>query len=172
MIVRPHFIIAARRPCRHSSRHGFSLAECILSVAIAASSLLAVVAMLTGTLGVARNSKEETVSGVLLRQLAGEMRDLPSLPPPNQGNAEPEPLTILVDEAMKVLDHSRFAESNIKKAYDGGSPLATASAFARVKRVAIPGDALMDRIVIRIESPASAPAGTRMVREYAALSPK
>ena len=55
---------------------GFTLAECMLSVAITATSLLAVVGMLMGTLDAAQDSKEETVSGVLIRQLAGELREL------------------------------------------------------------------------------------------------
>lgn len=167
--------LSSLKKAAHRRRQGFSLAECMISVAISATSLLGVIGMLTGTLGVAKDSKEETVSGILLRQLAGEMRDIPSLPPPpsNGGSALPqEPTIIMVNEAMQVLDHSRYAGSNVSKAYERGSVDTTATAFAQLKRVAIPGDKLMDRIVIRIETPASAPAGTRIVREYAALSPK
>lgn len=148
---------------------GFTLAECLLSVAITATSLLAVVGMLMGTLDAAQDSKEETVSGVLIRQLAGELRELP---PPAAPGAEPQPLILLVDETMKVLKHSRFDGASVVEEYRAGAPAMGASAFARVDRVADPADPLMDRIVIRVESPASAPEGRRQVRRYAALSPK
>lgn len=162
---------AAMRAHRQSSSslQGFSLVECILSIAITATSLLAVVGMLVGTLGVARDTKEETVSGVLIRQLAGEIKDLPQ---PAAPGGKQQPLIVLVDESMKILDHSRFTGSSIKEMYDSGSPTLTASAFARIDRVPDPQDMLMDRIVIRVESPASAPSAIRTVRRYAASSPK
>ncbi|MBB5038354.1 hypothetical protein [Prosthecobacter dejongeii] len=151
------------------SSMGFSLVECILSVAITVTSLLTVIGMLMGTLGVASDSKQETTTGVLIRQLAGEIKDMT---PPAKPEDEPEPLIVLVDETMKILEHSRFNNSNVKESYNTGSQLASAASFARIDRVPDPENTLMDRIVIRVESPASAPAENRQVRKYAALCPK
>lgn len=169
-------------PLQLTARHaaaGFTLAECMLSVAITATSLLTVLGLLTGTLDVARESKDETAAGVLLRQLAGEIRELdsaatPTVPPTAavSGEQAAQPLIVLVDESMKVLQHSRFDGQGVVENYRDGSPLFTAAAFARVDRWADPLDPLLDRVVIRVESPASAPEGNRKVRRYALLSPK
>lgn len=170
---------AAKKLRRRASAQGFSLAEAILSVAITSSSLLAVIGMLTGTLGVARESKEETVSGVLLRQLAGEIKDLqaqadslPTQPPAGNSNQAKQPVIVLVDESMKILEHSRFGSEGVMAKYQSGTSAKSASAFARIDRMTDPQNPLMDRVLIRVESPASAPASGRSVRSYAALSPK
>lgn len=160
----PRLIHRSRR-----SRQGFSLVECILSVAITATSLLGVIGMLTGTLVVARDSKEETISGVLIRQLAGEMRDIQ---PAAEPGAQSQPLVVLLDESMRILKHSSTPGDNVLPMYASGTGLSGATYFARVDRVPDTQDALMDRVVIRVESPASAPASGRVVRQYAALVPK
>ncbi|MES2507300.1 MAG: hypothetical protein V4599_11380 [Verrucomicrobiota bacterium] len=170
MIVHPSsFSPAANRTHRRPSFKGFSLVECILSVAVTATSLLAIIGMLMGTLGVAKDSKEETTSGVLLRQLAGEIREMQA---PTQPDAEPQPVILLMDESMKILEHSRFEGTSVREMYDSGASQASAASFARIDRVPDPADPLMDRIIIRVESPAAAPAAIRTVRRYAALSPK
>lgn len=174
MTPNPHLPLTARRAAA-----GFTLAECMLSVAITATSLLTVLGLLTGTLDVARESKDETAAGVLLRQLAGEVREsdpAASLPAPPaaaaSGEEAAQPLIVLVDETMKVLQHSRYDGPAVAEAYRSGSPTFAASAFARVDRLADPQDPLLDRIIIRVESPASAPEGNRKVRRYALLSSK
>lgn len=157
---------------RHSrlSRRGFGLAECILSVAITATSLLAVVGMLSGTLSAARQSREETIAGVMLRQLVGEMKDLPQSPKPG---VKPQPVVVLMDEALQILEHSRYpGGAGILETYKSGSSNPAASAFAWIERIPDPQDTMMDRVIIRIESPAAAPATARTIRQYAALSPK
>lgn len=161
---------AARRN-KHSrrSRQGFSLVECILSVAITATSLLAIIGMLAGSLSMAKDSKNQTISGVLIRQLAGEIRDLP---PPAASGAQSQPLVVLLDESMRILKHSSVPAHNVLPMYDSGTSLPGATYFARVDRVADPADPLMDSVIIRVESPASGPAGRRTVRRYASLIPK
>lgn len=166
-------------PPRLFSATGFTLAECMLSVAITATSLLTVLGLLTGTLDAARESKDETVAGVLLRQLAGEVRDPDTAAPPAappaaaaSGGEAAQPLILLVDDSMKVLQHSRYDGPEVAEAYRSGSLTFAAAAFARVDRLSDPQDPLLDRVIIRVESPASAPEGNRKVRRYALLSPK
>lgn len=154
---------------RLSHREGFSLVECILSVAITVTSLLSVIGMLAGTLGIARDCKQETISGVLIRQLAGEIKELPKQATPD---SDPEPLIVVVDEGMKIVHHSLYDGNEIAAMYELGTLDANAASFARIDRFPDPEDPLMDRVVIRVESPASAPSARREVRRYAALSPK
>ncbi|WP_146848423.1 type IV pilus modification PilV family protein [Brevifollis gellanilyticus] len=162
---------SAARRTKHSRRcqQGFSLVECILSIAITATSLLGIIGMLAGSLSMAKDSKEVTISGVLIRQLAGELRDLPR---PAEPGAQAQPLVVLLDESMRILKHSSVPADNVLAMYDSGTSLPSATYFARVDRVVDPNDPLMDSVVIRVESPASGPAGGRTVRRYASLIPK
>lgn len=154
---------------RRAVESGIGLTECILSVGITATSLLAVIGMLMGTLKVASETREETSTGVLIRQLVGEIKDLPAV----TSEVEAQPMILLVDSSLKVLEHSLAPNgSGITDVYESGSKDLTAASFARIDRVPDPANPRLDRIVIRVESPASAPAAGRTVREYAALSPR
>ena len=73
---------------------------------------------------------------------------------------------------MKILKQSSATADDVLPMYASGTLLANASVFARIDRVTDPEDLLMDRIIIRVESPASAPAAGRIVRRYVASSPK
>ncbi len=169
MIVHPARNLNAGRPFSQRPPQGFSLVECMLSVAITVTSLLAVIGLLMGSLGAARVSKQETTSGMLVRQLAGEIRDVA---PPTTPDGVQQPLILLVDETLKILEHSSVNGSKLKETYMTGSPKTSAAFFARIDRVADAENPVMDRIVIRVESPASAPAANREVHKYAVLSPK
>ncbi|MES2597743.1 MAG: hypothetical protein V4662_20525 [Verrucomicrobiota bacterium] len=171
MTLPPKKHTSAARLAGHSRRslQGFSLVECIFSVAITATCLLGIIGMLAGSLTIAKDSKETTISGVLIRQLAGEIRDLPR---PTEAGAQAQPLVMLLDESMRILKHSSVPAQNTLAMYDSGAKLPGATYFARADRVVDPADPLMDRIIIRVESPASGPAAARSVRQYAALIPK
>lgn len=159
-----------RFPSSSRQQQGFGLTECILSVGISATSLLAVIGMLMGTLRVAQDAKEETTSGVLLRQLAGEFKDIQK---PADPEAAMQPLVVLLDSSMRILEHSKAADgAGVLDTYESGSADLNASSFARIDRVISPAGQKMDQIVIRVETPASAPAAGRNVRLYAALAPK
>jgi hypothetical protein len=149
-------------------RSAFTLAECILSIGITSTALLGVVGMLAGTLDGARDARVETLSGMMVRQLAGEMRELVA----DEGaiNQQTE-VTVLLDQAMQVLGHSRQGGA-VESWYQSGAAAIEASAFARLVWQADPTDPLMNHVVIQVETPASLPAGLRKVVRYAALSPK
>lgn len=154
---------------RQAREAGIGLTECILSVGITATSLLAVIGMLMGTLKVASETREETSTGVLIRQLVGEIKDLPVA----AADMEAKPMILLVDDSLKVLEHSLSPNGgDIAGVYESGSQNLAATSFARIDRVPDPANPRLDRIVIRVETPASAPAAGRTVREYAALSPR
>lgn len=152
---------------RHTPK-GFTLTECLLSVTITATALLSVIGMLMGTLGGARDARAETVSGLLVRQLAGEARELA---PPSEDEPQKE-VIVLLDQAMQVIGHSRVNEGQLKARYDMGTSDQAAAVFASMRRVRDEKDLLMDRILISVETPASAPVGQRKVLQYATLAPK
>ena len=150
------------------SRQGFTLAECILSIGITSTALLGVVGMLAGTLDGARDARVETISGMVVRQLAGEMKELTAEGATSNSRRE---VTVLLDQAMQVLGHSRKS-AGVEGWYQSGAHQTEASAFARLAWETDPLDPLMERVVIQVETPASMPQGMRKVMRYAALSPK
>lgn len=147
-------------------RSGFTLTESLLSVAITATALLSVIGLLIGALSEARDSRAMTISGMLVRQLAGEARELAADP-----NA-PLEVIVLVDSALQVIGHSRENGSSLSGEYRSGSANPTASSFARMVRENDSGNPLLERIVITVESPASAPADQRRVFHYATVAAK
>ena len=150
----------------HAGSAGFSLAECLLSVAITATALLAVIGMLIGALGEARDSRTMTVSGMLVRQLAGEAREL------MQETDSPREVIVLVDSALQVIGHSRSIGDSVGSDYKSGTANPNAFSFARLERKDDPVNPLLERVMITVETPASAPADQRKVFHYATVAAK
>ncbi len=150
----------------HTGSAGFSLAECLLSVAITATALLAVIGMLIGALGEARDSRTMTVSGMLVRQLAGEAREL------MQEANSPREVIVLVDSALQVIGHSRSIGDSVGSDYKSGTANPSAFSFARLQRNDDPTNPLLERIMITVETPASAPVDQRKVFHYATVASK
>lgn len=151
------------------AENGFTMTECLLSITITSTALLAVIGMLMGTLEGARDSRSETVAGPLVRQLAGEARELAGA---TEAGAPPQEVVVLLDQAMQVMGHSRMSGARVLEQYAAGASGAEAGWFAKMRKVPDERDALMDRIVITVESPAGAPQGQRKVLHYATLAPK
>jgi Tfp pilus assembly protein PilV len=144
---------------------GFSLAESIISVGVASSVLLAVIGMLAGTLGGARDTRSETVAGIVTRQMLAEARDdMAALPPP----ALPHVNVLLMDSAMQTLARSRD-NSSLTGDFRAGANDLRAAFFARsevMQSINHPG---MFELQVSVEAPASAPEGKRKVHRYVSL---
>lgn len=149
-----------------SAKRGFTLTESLLSVAITATALLSVIGLLIGALSEARDSRAMTISGMLVRQLAGEARELAEDP------YAPREVIVLVDSALQVIDHSRENGTSLSGVYLMGSTDPTASSFARLVRENDAENPLLERVVITVETPASAPADQRRVFHYATVASK
>ncbi len=149
----------------HPRPSGFSLVESILSVGIASSALLAVIGLLAGTLGGARETRNETVAGMLARQMLAEARDEVQR---STAPVLPQVSVLLVDSAMQPVAHSR-TDGGVTGTFKSGSPNLRAAYFARsevVQSVKQPG---MLEAQITVEAPASAPEGKRHVHRYVSL---
>jgi type II secretory pathway pseudopilin PulG len=159
---------------RHSAA-GFSLAECMISIGIASSALLGVVGLLAGTLTGMRETRMESASGLIMRQLLAEARDLAQTRVEQTGGAGNQNLEIVVvyDEAMRILEHSVQNPAALST-HTTGSSDQRAFWMGRVIRDPLPlaVDPLMDRLVITVEAPAGQPPESRKVRQYASLVPK
>jgi hypothetical protein len=146
-------------------RGGFSLAECMLSVAITGSTLLAVIGLLAGGVGGARDAKTETIAGILSRRMTDEakedmkVRPLPVLPLAR---------FFIWDEAMQTLETSRTA-SGLDGDFRSGSSKLGASLIGRSQISLSPDLPGVFHLEITIESPAAAPAGQRKVHRYETL---
>ncbi len=156
----------ARKQTRRARGHarGFSLAECLLAVSITATSLLGVIAMLAGAMSSARDSRMQTVSGMLVRQLAGEARELAR-------EETTGDVVVLYDSAMQMMEHSR-RDGSVRARYETGSSASEAATFVRLQRENDRDNPLLERVMITVETPAAAPAGERKVLRYATLAAK
>jgi type II secretory pathway pseudopilin PulG len=144
---------------------GFSLAESIISVGIASSVLLAVIGMLAGTLGGARETRTETVAGMVTRQMLAEAReDLLQVPAP----ALPLTQVVLLDRAMQTLSRSR-ENAQLAETFLGGSPDLRAAYFVRSELTESMKHSGMKELSVTVEAPASVPAGKRKVHRYVSL---
>lgn len=144
---------------------GFSLAESIISVGVASSVLLAVIGMLAGTLGGARDTRSETVAGIVTRQMMAEARDdIAATPPP----VLPLVNILLLDSAMQTMTRSRD-NSGLTGEFRGGSNDLRAAFFARSEVTLSMNHPGMYELQVTVEAPASAPEGKRKVHRYASL---
>ena len=145
---------------------GFSLAESIISIGIASSVLLAVVALLAGSLGGARDTKTETVAGMVARRLMAEARHDVNV----SGMVAAGEVTnlLLLDDAMQPVATSRTGALS-EGDYERGSADPRAVYVARSARVPSVRQPGMLDLEIRVETPASAPRGQRKVFRYASL---
>lgn len=135
---------------------GFSLAETLLALAVASSAAVAVIGLLAGALNTSLECRRQTAAGLLAQQLATDSSfDI-----------------LLVDQALQPLLRHRDQTEATMTAYTQGSPLPTAAHFARIDRLPspVPAETATERLRIRVESPASAPAGRRQVRTYVTLA--
>jgi type II secretory pathway pseudopilin PulG len=150
---------------RTRGRGGFSLAESILSVGIASTVLLAVVGMLAGTLGGARDTKTETVAGMVAGQLMAEAREDVS-----RSAAPVMPLVnvLLLDGAMQTLARSR-EDAGLIGQYRGGAGDPRAAYFARSEVWPSLRQAGMYELQVTVEAPAGAAEGNRKVFRYVSL---
>lgn len=142
----------------HLSCRAFSLAETLLALAVASSALVAVIGLLAGALNTALDCRRQTAAGLLAQRLATQWPEASEI--------------LLVDQALQPLLSKRENTGEVEAAYTEGSALPAAAHFARVDRLppsaaSQPGAA---RLQIRIESPASAPAGRRHVQTYVTLA--
>jgi type II secretory pathway pseudopilin PulG len=154
---------------------GFSLAESLISIGIASSVLLAVVGLLAGTISGARDSRQETVAGMIAGQISNEMRQWSDAGRSIGAANHASEIVVVLDDAMQILQHSvRPSDRGVVSDYAGGSRDLRAAWIARAQRVALPAsqDPLMDQMVVTVESPASAPRISRKVSRYVSLVPK
>jgi len=146
-------------------QNGFSLAECMLSVAITGSTLLAVIGLLAGGVGGARDAKTETIAGILSRRMTAEAKeDMKVRPLPGLPFAR----FFLWDETMQTLETSRMA-AGLEGEYEGGSSKMGASLIGRSLVSISPDLPGVFHLEITIESPAAAPVGQRKVHRYETL---
>jgi type II secretory pathway pseudopilin PulG len=144
---------------------GFSLVESIISVGIASSVLLAVIGMLAGTLGGARETRTETVAGMVTRQMLAEAREDAGQTP---GLALPMVQVVLLDRAMQTLTRSREDAGLVEK-FKGGTDDLRAAYFARSEVSLSDEHPGMYELLVTVEAPAAAPEGKRKVHRYVSL---
>jgi uncharacterized protein (TIGR02598 family) len=155
------------KPRARSARRkagGFSLTECLLAVSIAATALLGVVGMLAGAMDSARDSRLRTSAALLARQLAGEAGQMETGAEGGAGQ-----ILVVFDSAMQLTKHS-LLDGDVQAIYNSGSQDNTDAWFARVERRRAPDNPLLDRVLITVEAPASAPAGQRKAVRYATVA--
>lgn len=144
---------------------GFSLAESIISVGVASSVLLAVIGMLAGTLGGARETRTETVAGIVTRQMLAEARDdMSAISPP----VLPHVNVLLLDSAMQTLAHSRD-NAGLNGDFKIGASDLRAAFWARSEVMLSVNHPGMLELQVTVEAPASAPEGKRKVHHYVSL---
>lgn len=142
------------------SHRGFSLAETLLALAVASSAAVTVIGLLAGALNTALDCRRQTAAGLLAQRLVTDCR-------------RDTPVEILlVDPSLQPLLSRRQQTEATEAAYLNGSPLPSAAYFARLDRLpsSAPGETGAARLRIRIECPASAPAGRRQVHTYVTLA--
>lgn len=141
---------------------GFGLAECMISIAISGSALLAVIGLLAGGLGSASDAKTETMAGMLSRRLVLEARQELAV-----GPILVLPLTryFVWDSAMQTMESSLKTGGGESEYKTGSSKLAAAlvGRYQLTQSLELPG---MLHVEILIETPAAAPAGQRKVHRY------
>lgn len=144
-----------------ASKRGFSLMETLVALAVASSAVLAVIGLLAGALNTALDCRCQTAAGLLAQQLT---TDWPS--------DSSSPGILLVDQTLQPLLNLREQTEATEAAYANGSLLPTAAHFARIDRLppAASPQPGAPRLRIRVESPASAPAGRRQVHTYVTLA--
>lgn len=140
------------------SRRGFSLAETLLALAVASSAAVAVIGLLAGALNTALDCRRQTAAGLLAQRLATDWR-------PDSTDE-----ILLVDPSLQPLLSRSEQAAETEAAYAGGSPLPAAAHFARIERLPPATERGPLRLRLRIESPASAPAGRRRVQTYVTLA--
>lgn len=145
----------------NASPRGFSLAETLLALAVASSAMMAVIGLLAGALNTSLDCRRQTAAGLLAQRLA---TDWPA------GSSSPG--ILLVDQALQPLLSQQEQGEAAEAAYADGSRLPAAAHFARIDQLPPatgpqPGAA---RLRIRVESPASAPAGRRRIHTYVTLA--
>lgn len=149
----------------HIKPDGFSLAESIISVGIASSVLLAVIGMLAGTLGGARETRTETIAGMVTRQMLAEAReDIGQTPSP----VLPLVQVVLLDSAMQTVARSREAAGLVEQ-FRGGTNDLRGAYFARSEVSQSNEHPGMNELLVTVEAPASAPEGKRKVHRYVSL---
>lgn len=136
---------------------GFSLAETLIALAVASGAVVTVIGLLAGALNTALECRHQSAAAQLAWRLAVD-RD-----------SSASPHILLVDLSLQPLPGTR---EQLEAAYHQGSPLPSAAYFARMDRLPPPQSpgCQANRLRIRIESPASAPAGRRHVRTYVTLA--
>jgi uncharacterized protein (TIGR02598 family) len=145
---------------------GFSLAESIISIGIASTVLLSVVGLLAGTLGGARDTKTETVAGMVARRLMAEARH--EVHQAVGTVVVPSANLLVLDGAMQPLASSQqggVSEGDFERGVNDPKAQFLARA-SRVQSVRQPG--MLD-LVITVETPAAAPKGQRKVFRYVSL---
>lgn len=145
----------------NASPRAFSLAETLLAIAVASSAALAVIGLLAGALNTALDCRRQTAAGLLAQRLANAWQ---------ADSSSPE--ILLVDQALQPLLSRREQVEAAEAAYANGSPLPAAAHFARIDQLPPAADPQPGaaRLRIRVESPASAPAGQRRVHTYVTLA--
>lgn len=159
----------------HRAAGGFSLVETILAMGITSTALLAVLGLLSTTLGGARDSRTETAAGMLVRRAVAEARALPAIVSEASGEVEAE--ITLLDEALQPLLSTRQDPAQARAVYKDGSRDLRAAHIVQLRRMPLPdpADPLQTvpgvaRYVITVESPANAPEGRRRVHRYVTLA--
>lgn len=147
------------------SNAGFSLAECMMSIAISGSALLAVIGLLAGGLGNARDAKTETVAGILSRRMIEEARE-----ELKSGTVTAQVLDryFVWDSAMQTLDSSLRTGGGEAEFKTGSAKVAAfmVGRYRLTRSLTNPG---MMHVEMLIETPAAAPAGQRKVHRYESL---
>jgi len=158
------------------TRAGFSLAETVISVGITSSVLMAVLGLLSTNLTGARDTRAETAAGILVRRLAAEAM-VAHAPTVNddgevvEERADGQSHIILVSQGLETIASTRLRGRPIGQLYESGADQPEAAFFGTVKRDPWPADPTLSRLVITVESPASAPAGSRKLNRYVTLAP-
>lgn len=159
------------------TRSGFSLAETVISVGVTSSVLMAVLGLLSTNLTGARDTRVETAAGILVRRLAAEamVTHQPTLHEDGEIEGEEQaddtPHIILVSQSLETIASTMQPDLPIEPLYQSGADQPEAAFFGTVERQPWPTDPTLSRLVITVESPASAPAGSRKLNRYVTLAP-
>ncbi len=145
----------------HARGHGFSLVETLLTLSVASSAVMAVIGLLAISLSLGQQCRTQTAAGQLAQRLAMAWRT--EVQPPH---------LLLVDQSLNALLPPEAADKT-QAAYDTGSLHPAAAYFASISAQPAPAGETNGaiRLLIRVESPASAPAGRRKVHHYVTLAP-
>lgn len=142
-----------------SSAKGFTLVETTVSAGIISTALIAVLGLFSASMSTSRDTRDMVGANLLARRMAAEATRADLM-------QNREVVVAAFDQALNLLETSA-AHAEVEGWYEAGAPVARAALIVRMERIQPEtGIIAAPRLVISVESPASAPAGRRKTHRY------